>query len=473
MRASNRINCAWTFGNERERLTVSDFDKPATTVLSVGNRAVAVEVRGFLLEVMSGPDAGKSAQAKGRSLEVGTHASADLVLTDEHVSRRHLRVDVGKSDCVLVDLGSTNGTRVGGVRVRVAPLDDGAIIECGGSKLRFSFTAAPVRVALAERDDFEGLLGRSVAMRELFALLDRVAPTDAPVLIQGETGTGKERVARALHARSRRAGRPFAVFDCAAVPPTLIEAELFGHEKGAFTGATERRAGVFERADGGTVFLDELGELAIELQPKLLRVLESNEVFRVGASKPTPIDARIVAATNRDLGARISEGQFREDLYYRLAVVTVSIPPLRERRDDIPLLASHFAREHVFAGEQSSASGAGLEGDLRLHDHLRFSRQRARAAQHRRARGHHVGSEAPCTAISARRRRRAAQTRRAGGTPSRCRCARRATPPSASISRTWCARPTGISIRAATIAEVHHASRSSACCASTASSGPA
>ncbi|HXU67758.1 MAG TPA: sigma 54-interacting transcriptional regulator [Polyangia bacterium] len=340
---------------------MSDFDKPATTVLSVGNRAVAVEVRGFAVEVVAGPDAGKKAQAKGRSLEVGTHASADLVLTDEHVSRRHLRIDVGKSDCMLIDLGSTNGTRVGGVRVRVAPLDDGAVIECGATRLRFSFSAAPVRVALAEKDDFEGLLGRSVAMRELFALLDRVAPTDAAVLIHGETGTGKERVARAIHARSRRAARPFAVFDCAAVPPTLIEAELFGHEKGAFTGATERRAGVFERADGGTVFLDELGELALELQPKLLRVLESNEVLRVGGSKPTPIDARIVAASNRDLGARIGEGQFREDLYYRLAVVTVTIPPLRERREDIPLLASHFAREHAFAGEQTSRPAPGWE----------------------------------------------------------------------------------------------------------------
>jgi DNA-binding NtrC family response regulator len=340
---------------------MTDFDKPATTLLTVGNRAVAVEVRGFRVEVVAGPDAGKSAQAKGRSLEIGSHSTCGLVLVDEHVSRRHLRIDVEEHDCVLTDLGSTNGTRVGGVRVQVAPLEDGAVIECGQSRLRFSFTDAPVRVALAEKDDFEGLLGRSVAMRELFALLDRVAPTDAPVLIQGETGTGKERVARALHARSRRAGRPFAVFDCAAVPPTLIEAELFGHEKGAFTGATERRAGVFERADGGTVFLDELGEMTLELQPKLLRVLESNEIFRVGASKPTPIDARIVAATNRDLSARIDEGQFREDLYYRLAVVTVAIPPLRERRDDIPLLASHFAREHVFAGEKGSAPAPGWE----------------------------------------------------------------------------------------------------------------
>jgi DNA-binding NtrC family response regulator len=332
------------------------MEKASTTVLSIGNRPVAVEVRGFRVEVVGGPDAGKSAAATRRSFEIGTQPTCDLVLSDAHVSRRHLRIDIEARDCVLYDLGSTNGTRLHGVRVRAAALDDGAVIECGQTKLRFAMTATPFRVALAEHDDFEGLLGRSVPMRELFALLDRVAATDAAVLIQGETGTGKERVARALHARSRRAARPFAVFDCAAVPPTLIEAELFGHEKGAFTGATERRAGVFERADGGTVFLDELGELALELQPKLLRVLESNEVFRVGASKPTPIDARIVAATHRDLQTRLSEGLFREDLYYRLAVVTVRVPALRERREDIPMLASHFARDHLFQGARGPAA---------------------------------------------------------------------------------------------------------------------
>jgi DNA-binding NtrC family response regulator len=337
------------------------MEKPATTVLSVGNRPVAVEVRGFRVEVVAGPDAGKTATASGRSFSVGTHPASDLVLSDAHVSRRHLRIDVEARDCVLYDLGSTNGTRVGGVRVRAAALDDGVIIECGQTRLQFASTDSPTRVALAERDDFEGLLGRSVAMRELFALLERVAGSDASVLIQGETGTGKERVARAVHARSKRRERPFAVFDCAAVPPTLIEAELFGHEKGAFTGAVERRAGVFERADGGTVFLDELGELALELQPKLLRVLESGEVFRVGAGKPTPIDVRIVAATHRDLETRIAEGQFREDLYYRLAVVTVEVPPLRERRDDIPMLASHFARDHLAEGARVTGPAPGWE----------------------------------------------------------------------------------------------------------------
>jgi DNA-binding NtrC family response regulator len=332
---------------------------PATTIVRRGDRPVAVELRGCRVTVVDGPDAGKTADLSRRSLVVGTHPPSDLVLADPHVSRQHLRIDV-ENEFVLRDLGSTNGTRLQGIRVREAFLEDGMIIECGSTRLRFSHTGSPARIELAEEDAFEGLLGRSVAMRELFALLAKIAPTDAPVLIEGETGTGKEQVARAIHARSRRAARPFVVFDCAAVPATLIESELFGHEKGAFTGATERRAGVFERASGGTVLLDELGELQLDLQPKLLRVLESNEVWRVGAQKPTPIDVRVVAATNRDLQARVAEGHFREDLYYRLAVVTLKVPALRERRDDIPLLAAHFARDRIFAGA-GGGRGPGWE----------------------------------------------------------------------------------------------------------------
>jgi DNA-binding NtrC family response regulator len=317
---------------------------PATTIVRVGDRPVAVELRGFEASVLTGPDAGAAARGKGRSFVIGTHPSCDLVLADPQVSRRHLRIDPEASDFVLRDLGSTNGTRLGGTRVREALLEDGALITVGDTTIRFALVDGSLRIELAGEEELEGLIGRSLPMRELFAQMARVAPTDAAVLITGETGTGKERVARAIHARSRRAARPFVIFDCGAVPPTLIESELFGHEKGAFTGATDRRAGVFERADGGTVFIDELGELALELQPKLLRVLESNEVWRVGAQKATPIDARVLCATHRNLEARIAEGQFREDLFYRLAVVTLLVPPLRERRDDIPLLASHFAR---------------------------------------------------------------------------------------------------------------------------------
>ena len=332
---------------------------PATTIVRRGERPVAVELRGCQLTVVEGPDAGKTAKLTRRTLVVGTHAPSDLILTDPHVSRQHLRIDVD-NEFVLRDLGSTNGTRVQGVRVREALIDDGVIIELGSTKLRFTHVDAKARIELSEEDAFEGLIGKSVPMRELFALLAKVAPTDAAVLIEGETGTGKEQVARAIHARSRRAAKPFVVFDCAAVPATLIESELFGHEKGAFTGATDRRAGVFERANGGTVLLDELGELQLDLQPKLLRVLESSEVWRVGAQKPTAIDARVVAATNRDLQARVAEGQFREDLYYRLAVVTLQVPALRERREDIPLLAAHFARDRIFA-DGPGGRGPGWE----------------------------------------------------------------------------------------------------------------
>jgi DNA-binding NtrC family response regulator len=325
----------------------------ATTIVRLGDRPVALELRGYEVEALTGPDAGRSARGTSRSFVVGTHESCDLALADPQVSRRHLRIDHDEQGYLLKDLGSTNGTRVAGARVREALLDDGVVITLGQTTLRFGFLDASLRIDLAAEEEFAGLLGRSLPMRELFAQMARVAPTDAAVLITGETGTGKERVARAIHAHSRRAARPFVVFDCGAVPPTLIESELFGHEKGAFTGATERRAGVFERADGGTVFIDELGELAVELQPKLLRVLESNEVWRLGAAKPTPINVRVLGATHRDLETRIAEGQFREDLFYRLAVVMLRVPPLRERRDDIPLLASHFARQF------SAATAAG------------------------------------------------------------------------------------------------------------------
>jgi DNA-binding NtrC family response regulator len=344
--------------------------QPATTVLRIGDRPVAIEVRGYRLDVEAGPSRGASYVAARRSVLIGSQGPCELVLDDPHVSRMHSRIDLRDGGCVLTDLGSTNGTKVAGVRVREALLDDGAAIEIGTSIVRFHLRDEPLRVDLSERDEFEGLLGRSLAMRELFALCERIAPTDAPVLIEGETGTGKERVARALHARSRRAARPFAVFDCAAVPPTLIESELFGHEKGAFTGATDRRAGVFERAAGGTVLLDELGELSLDLQPKLLRVLEANEVWRVGAQKPTPIDARVLAATHRDLAAKVADATFRADLYYRLAVALVKVPPLRDRAGDIPLLAAHFARNHLYGGG-AAPRGPGWEAifaSLTQHD---------------------------------------------------------------------------------------------------------
>ncbi len=309
------------------------------------DRPVEIQIRGFALEVVAGPDAGKTLRGAGRSALIGTHSSSDLVLSDPHVSRLHARVDVDEQDYLLSDQGSTNGTRVAGVRVKQACLEDGNLVEIGATQIRFRLLDDPIRIELAEEQAYEGLIGRSVAMRELFAMCSRVAPTDAPVLLEGETGTGKELVARAIHARSRRKGKPFVVFDCGAVPPTLIESELFGAEKGAYTGSVATRAGVFERADGGTLFLDEMGELQLDLQPKLLRVLETGDVLRLGGEKEKKVDVRVIAATNRDLSRMIADGRFRADLYYRLAVLRVQVPPLRDRRDDIPLLAAYFARQ--------------------------------------------------------------------------------------------------------------------------------
>jgi transcriptional regulator with PAS, ATPase and Fis domain len=255
----------------------------------------------------------------------------------------------------LYDSGSTNGTFVNGVRVFAAALDAGSTVRLGGTTLRVEVGDDPLFVPLSSRDRFGGLLGGSLEMRRVYAILERVASTDTTVLIQGETGTGKELAARAIHQGSRRAGGPFVAIDCGAIAETLIESELFGHVRGAFSGAIGDRKGLFEQARGGTLFLDEVGELSLLLQPKLLRALEAREVRPVGGDAPRPIDVRVVAATNRPLAQSVNEGTFREDLFYRLAVVELTLPPLRARREDVPMLANHFVEG--FAG----AAHTGLD----------------------------------------------------------------------------------------------------------------
>jgi DNA-binding NtrC family response regulator len=282
---------------------------------------------------------------------IGTLAENDLVLSDPAVSRRHAVVEEMASGWLLKDLGSTNGTFLGNVRVKEGFLEPGALIRLGNTELTFSRVEERIETPESSAERFGGLIGGSLPMRQVFGILERVAPTDVTVLLLGETGTGKELAARAVHEHSRRAGRPFIVFDCGAVPPNLIESELFGHEKGAFTDAVKDRPGAFELADGGTLFLDEIGELDLQLQPKLLRALDRREVKRVGAGQAVAVDARVVAATNRDLEAEVKEGRFREDLYYRLSAVSVFLPPLRKRRDDIGPIAvrllSAIAKETV------------------------------------------------------------------------------------------------------------------------------
>jgi DNA-binding NtrC family response regulator len=315
-----------------------------TERMASAGSAPALLIQRVKLTVIEGPDAGRALTLEQDPVSVGSLPESSLPLTDRTVSRRHALILRQPAGYLLRDLGSTNGTSVNGVPVKEAFLPEGALLAFGGTRVRFSLEAERVEVRPSAATRFGELLGESARMREVFGILERVAPTGVTVLIRGETGTGKELVARALHAGSSRRGGPLVVFDCGAVPPNLMESELFGHERGAFTGATAPRTGALEQAHGGTLFLDEVGELSPELQPKLLRVLETREVKRVGGNRMARVDIRLVAATHRDLPAEVRSGRFREDLYFRLAVVSLELPPLRDRPGDIPLLADHFLR---------------------------------------------------------------------------------------------------------------------------------
>jgi len=273
---------------------------------------------------------------------IGQLPSNDVVLADRSVSRFHCEILLEHGQARVRDLESRNGTWLDRTRVVEAFLADGAELKLGRTVLRVSLGEERPPQPLSVRTEMGPLVGRSVAMRAAFALLEKAAPTGTTVLIEGETGTGKEGAAEALHLGSPRRDRPLTVVDCGAIPANLMESELFGHAKGAFTGATGPRIGAFEEADGGTIFLDEIGELPLELQPKLLRVLERKEIRRVGSNSLTPVDVRVVAATHRDLRSAVNHGTFRADLYFRLSVVRIRLPPLRERADDIPTLVAHF-----------------------------------------------------------------------------------------------------------------------------------
>jgi DNA-binding NtrC family response regulator len=276
------------------------------------------------------------------TITIGAMEDNDLVVGDETVSRYHCKIVQEDTGYVLVDLQSTNGTFINRVRIKEGYLKPGCTIGLGGAEVKFHAADEKLEILPSRKERLGDMVGRHVKMRELYAVLEKIAPTNTTVVIEGETGTGKEVVAQTIHKLSPRASGPIMVFDCGAVPDNLIESELFGHEKGSFTGAIMTRQGLFEMAHGGTLFLDELGELPLDLQPKLLRALEQREIRRVGGSKAIKVDVRIIAATNRNLEDEVKAGRFRQDLFYRLSVVRVFLPPLRERIDDIPLLVKHF-----------------------------------------------------------------------------------------------------------------------------------
>ena len=302
------------------------------------------------LKVVKGPEAGRDfhvAISRERLLRGGRSDLNDIVLRDDSISAFHFSLRFEAAGISLCDLGSRNGVFAGGVRIREAVLDLDAVFRVGETTLQIT-GSDNVSVPLSTHDHFGEMYGVSPVMRELFADLERVAalPTNTvPVLVTGETGTGKELVARGLHERSARANQPFVVLDCTALPRELADAIVFGHTRGAFSGAVTDHAGVFEKAHRGTLFIDELGELPLELQPKLLRVLDLGEVCRFNEQQHVrKVDVRIVCATNRDLRRMVDEGRFRKDLYYRVRGKPVQLPSLRERGDDVVFLAERFLR---------------------------------------------------------------------------------------------------------------------------------
>jgi transcriptional regulator with PAS, ATPase and Fis domain len=331
-------------------------DDPTTRGARLEDLHVLV-VCGAELEVVEGPEKGLVVRVEGGgTVVIGTGQSSDMRLSDPLVSRRHLEVHGAASGVRIVDCKSRNGTLYHGARVGELVLTDGADLLLGATRIVVKLDGAPVRLPFTQRTTFGSAVAHSESMRHVFRVLELAAAKDVTVLLEGESGTGKEVLATSIHAESPRRDGPFVVVDCGSIPANLVESELFGHERGAFTGAVAAHQGAFERAHKGTIFLDELGELPLEAQPKLLRALESRTIRRVGGRDAFPIDVRVVAATNRRLKEAVRCREFREDLFYRVSVVHVVVPPLAARREDIGPLAEKFLRQSV--------------GDARLPDPL-------------------------------------------------------------------------------------------------------
>lgn len=342
-----------------------DFEHTTAIIESEVSRDLILLRRYQIVVVSKDGNKRKYELGKKKVIRIGKRSDNEIVIAnDKTVSRNHAEIQcTDDNQYLLRDLNSTNGTLINGLKVKEAFLSQGDLIQIGETSIEFQTFDEKVQIEPSDQNFFGNLVGRSRKMRQIFGVLERISPSQATVIIEGETGTGKELVAQAIHANSPRKDKPFIVFDCSAVAPNLIESELFGHTKGSFTGAVKDRIGAFEAANGGTIFLDEIGELTIDLQPKLLRALEQREIKRVGSTQSAKVDVRVICATNRNLKDEVEKGQFREDLYYRLSVVKIQVPPLRERLEDIPLIV-----EKVLANARYNRKPDGTYYVTRVED---------------------------------------------------------------------------------------------------------
>jgi len=320
-----------------------EFDD-VSTVLSAQRAPAQALVQRFVLTVVDGPDRGAVFRVDGAQPSrayLGKGPLCQLRLTDQRVSRRHLALDVVANGLRVQDAGSTNGSQINGLTITDVVVRGGELVHIGDTTLRVD-PDAPATAELSPATSFGRVVGASPEMRRLYPLCERLAASDVPLVIEGETGTGKELLAESLHEASARARGPFVVFDCTAVPPSIAPAALFGQEAGAVPGILATTKGVFEQADGGTLLIDEIGDLDITLQPNLLRAIERAEIRRVGSDRTVRVNVRVIATTRRDLDREVQAGRFRDDLFYRLAVARIELPPLRDRQGDVALLAEHF-----------------------------------------------------------------------------------------------------------------------------------
>jgi DNA-binding NtrC family response regulator len=324
-------------------------------------RAQPIRFDGIRATVLRGPQEGAVFESDKPIVRIGASPDNDIVISDSAVSRHHVELQREHRRYLIVDLGSKNGTYLESARITEGAIRGAARIEIGATTLLVQPRQDVARPARYERTRISGLVGISSQMKKVFDLIEKSAPTDLPVLILGETGTGKDETARAVHAKGRRASQPFHTLDSAGIPASLIESTLFGHEKGAFTGADKVYAGMFERAHGGTLFLDEIGELPLELQPKLLRVLERGEIERIRGNCTIKTDVRLIAATNRNLAEMVRLGLFRADLYHRLKVIEIQLPPLRDRLQDLPLLIRDFFERFRRELEEHGSPARGVD----------------------------------------------------------------------------------------------------------------
>jgi transcriptional regulator with GAF, ATPase, and Fis domain len=337
-RLTSDLEMEWIENQEMDRQKTIILSRRPTQILIDGSKDDRVVLGEAKLDYQDGNLQKRVRRLDHLPFSIGRHASNDLQIDSERVSQFHARIEMQNNQYILHDLGSTNGSFIEGKRVAKASLGANSRLRFGDFDLEFKIENREMIVCPKNGDSFFGMKSKNRKMKNLFGRVEAVAGTDVSVLVQGETGTGKELLARAIHDLSNRSSKAYIALNCAALPKELIESELFGHVRGAFTGALTDRIGAFEAANQGTLFLDEIGELDLNVQAKLLRCLETGEVKKIGSNQSQNVSVRIIAATHRDLFKMIREGLFREDLYYRIHGMPLWIPPLRERLEDLELL---------------------------------------------------------------------------------------------------------------------------------------